>query len=138
MKLCLHSSYNMQNSFRFDDFFLFFMHYKSRILLLKKFVKLCLHSSKCKTPFILTNFYDHEKKIRETLFTFKLHRIPLILANFYDYEKNSWNFVYILAKQCRYHFNLTNFFHKKQKIANFYLGKKFWKKFVKFVYIQGK
>ena len=30
--------------------------------------------------------------------------------------KNSSKFVYILAKQCRSHFNLTNFFTKKFKI----------------------
>ena len=28
-------------------------------------------------------------------------------------QKNSWNFVYILAKQCRSPFNLTNFFLQK-------------------------
>ena len=31
-------------------------------------------------------------------------------------EKNSWKFVYVLAKQCRSHFNLTNIFDKKFKI----------------------
>ena len=30
--------------------------------------------------------------------------------------KNSWKFVYILAKQCRSHFNLTNIFDKNFKI----------------------
>ena len=33
--------------------------------------------------------------------------------------KNSWKFVYILAKQYRSHFNLTNFFDKKFQTSNF-------------------
>ena len=31
----------------------------------------------------------------------------------FSQEKKSWKFVYILAKQCSFHFNLTNFFDKK-------------------------
>ena len=34
-------------------------------------------------------------------------------------RKNSWKFVYILAKQCRSHSNLTNFFDKKFQNSNF-------------------
>mgnify|MGYP006903847085 CR=1 FL=1 len=35
-------------------------------------------------------------------------------------RKNSWKFVYILPKQCRSHFNLTNFFDwKKFQNSNF-------------------
>ena len=36
------------------------------------------------------------------------------IANFY-LRKNSWNFVYIQAKMCRFPYNLTRFFHQKQK-----------------------
>ena len=34
-------------------------------------------------------------------------------------RKTSWKFVYILAKQCRSHFNLTNIFDKKFQNSNF-------------------
>ena len=37
----------------------------------------------------------------------------------YEKRKNSWKFVYILAKQCRSHFNLTNIFDKKFQNSNF-------------------
>ena len=33
--------------------------------------------------------------------------------------ENSWKFVYILAKQCKFHFNLTIFFDKKYENSNF-------------------
>ena len=41
------------------------------------------------------------------------------IAKCYEKRKNSWKFVYILAKQCRSHFNLTNIFDKKIQNSNF-------------------
>ena len=49
--------------------------------------------------FNLTNFFDKKFKVQI------LHRFEI----FTKIRKNSSNFVYILAKHCRSHFNLTNF-----------------------------
>ena len=38
------------------------------------------------------------------------------IAKCYEKRKNSWKFVYILARQCRAHFDLTNFLTKNFKI----------------------
>ena len=41
------------------------------------------------------------------------------ISKFRNGEKNSLNFVYILVKQCRSHYNLTNYFDKKYQNYNF-------------------
>ena len=41
------------------------------------------------------------------------------MCKFHGRRKNSWKFVYIPAKQCRSHFNLTNYFDKKFQNSNF-------------------
>ena len=59
----------------------------------------------------IQNFHtSHLTVVHHSLF------FRLKTSKFPEKRKNLWKFVYILAKQCRSHFNLTNIFDKNFKI----------------------
>ena len=72
----------------------------------EKLVKVCLHFS---LEVISLQFDEY--------FCLKEFRKGIWQKMFENHKrrKNSWKFVYILAKQCRSHFNLTNFLTKFSK-----------------------
>ena len=47
------------------------------------------------------------------------HEFSIKISKSQKWRKNSSKFVYILAKQCRSHFNLANIFEKKFQNSNF-------------------
>ena len=104
VKLCLHSSYKVQNSFQFDEIFSqkaenceFYFRKK---LWKNSWNFVYIQATQCRTPFNLTRFFFTTKlkiriliskkyrwKSRETLFTFKLHSAELL--SFWRDFKNS-------------------------------------------------
>ena len=89
--------------------------------------------------FLKKNFWknlSNDKKIKYQVSHQVLTVIDQKMCKFHGRRKNSWKFVYILTKQCRFHFNLTNFLSKNfQNSQNSNFGTpKPWK----FVYILAK
>ena len=95
VKPCLHSSYTVQNSFQFDEFFHDFTNQKK---IMKKFGKLCLHLSYIvQNSFLLDEiFHDftNQKKIMKKFGKLCLHfsykgKTPSILTRFSLLVQNS-------------------------------------------------